>query len=145
MDKVLPVIARIHTPLLHGEPLMLLPARLLVRWPRWMPVPAIGERFSGLALAVPDHLFDAVITLLCGSALARCDAAMRIAQEPNGRKRILLRVYSRPYVQGLLAGARRIQPELRQQIEAVGGVPIRRLTKAAYAPTLARQIRRAKV
>ncbi|MFO0593597.1 MAG: hypothetical protein U0441_39010 [Polyangiaceae bacterium] len=57
------------------------------------------------------------------------------------RRRILLRIYSRPYVQQLLATANRIEPELREKVDAVGGVvPIRRLTRAAYAPNLVERI-----
>lgn len=146
MDKVLPRVQRIHNPTLPGAPLLLLPERLLVRWPVRVSMPAIGDPFSGTAVSVPPHLREVVLTLLFSpSALARCDAAKRLAEDQTSRRRILLRVYSRPYVQQLLASANRIEPELREQIEAVGGVPIRRLTKAAYAPTLARQIRRVRL
>lgn len=146
MDKPIPSIQRIHSPLLPGAPLLLLPERHLVRWPVREPPPAIGEPFRGTAVSVPRHLREVVLTLLfSSSALARCDAAKRIAGDPDFRRRILLRIYSRSYVQQLLASANRIEPELREQIEAVGGVPIYRLTRAAYAPTLARQIRRVKL
>lgn len=144
MDKVLPCVQRIHNPLLPGSALLLLPERLLVRWPVRVPVPAIGAPFSGTVVHVPRHLREAVLTLLFDpSSLARCDAAKRIAEQPKDRRCILGRIYSKSYVKELLRGANRVEPELREQIQAAGGgVPIRRLTRAAYAPTLAHQFRR---
>lgn len=140
MDKVLPRIQRIHNPPLPGTPLLLLPERILVRWPLRAPMPVIGEPFSGTAVSVPPHLRQVVMDLLFSpNALERCDAAKRLAEDQVSRRRVLYQIYSRPYVQQLLASATRIEPELREQIEAAGGVPIRRLTRAAYAPTLARQ------
>lgn len=146
MDKVLPQVRRIHNPLLPGNPLLLLPERVLVRWPVRVPAPIIGDKFDGVTVAVPNHLQELVWTLLFGaSPLARCDAAKQLAEEPTNRRRILLRIYSRPYVQQLLATANRIEPAFREKVEAVGGVvPIRRLTRAAYAPNLAERIHRAR-
>ncbi|MEZ4308133.1 MAG: hypothetical protein R3F14_08820 [Polyangiaceae bacterium] len=107
----------------------------------------MGDAFSGVSVSVPMHLREAVLCLLFGpSPLARCDAAKRLAESKLDRRRILLRIFSRPYVQQLLASAERLEPELRAQIEARGGlVPIRRLTRAAYGPTLAHQIKRARL
>ncbi len=143
MDKVLPQVRRIHNPLLPGSPLLLMPERVLVRWPARVPAPTIGDIFAGVAVAVPGALEPVVWTLLFGACpLARCDAAKQLAKEPMSRRRILLRIYSRPYVQQLLAAANRIEPELREKVEAVGGVvPIRRLTRAAYAPNIVERIR----
>ncbi|MFO0589894.1 MAG: hypothetical protein U0441_20300 [Polyangiaceae bacterium] len=143
MDKVLPQVRRIHNPLLPGNPLLLMPERVLVRWPVRVPSPTVGDMFEGVTVAVPGALEPAVWTLLFGTCpLARCDAAKQLAEEPTNRRRILLRIYSRPYVQQLLATANRIEPELRETVEAVGGVvPIRRLTRAAYAPNIVERIR----
>ena len=141
MDKVLPQIQRIHNPLLPGNPLLLMPERVLVRWPVRVPSPTIGDTFDGVTVAVPGALEPVVWTLLFGACpLARCDAAKQLAEETTNRRRILLRIYSRPYVQQLLAAANRI--ELRETVEAVGGVvPIRRLTRAAYTPNIVERIR----
>ncbi|MFO0591861.1 MAG: hypothetical protein U0441_30215 [Polyangiaceae bacterium] len=140
MDKVLPKVRRIHNPLLPGNPLLLTPERVLVRWPARVPSPTIGDTFAGVTVAVPGPLEPLVWTLLFGACpFARCDAAKQLAEEPTNRRRILLRIYSRPYVQQLLATANRI--ELRGTLEAVGGVvPIRRLTRAAYAPNVVERI-----
>ena len=140
MDKILPRVQTIHNPVLPGAPLLLLPDRVLVRWPVRQPHPALGEPFSGVAVSVPPHLRAAVWTLLFGAcAVARCEAARRIADNPLCRRRILHRIYSKSYVQQLLAGADRVQPEQRAQLEAAGQISIRKLTRAARAPTLERR------
>lgn len=140
MVKVLPQIRRIHNPLLPGNPLLLMPERVLVRWPLRVRAPTIGDIFEGITVAVPGALEPVVWTLLFGACpIARCDAAKQLAKEPTNRRRILLRIYSRPYVQQLLATANRI--ELREMVEVVSGVvPIRRLTRAAYAPNIVERI-----
>src|SRR5262245_43368894 len=121
MDKVLPRIQKIHNPALPGKALLLLPEGELVRWPVRVPMPAIGDVFSGTAVWVPLHLRPAVLALLFGASLARCDAARQIAEDQLQRQRILHRIYSISYVKQLLGGAKRVEPAVRKQIEAAGG------------------------
>lgn len=138
MVKALYRVQTIHNPVLRGKPLLLLPEGLLVRWPDRVPMPGIGDWFMGTAVTVPPQVHETVLALLFGSsALVRCDAAKRLARNKEHRKRILSRVYSRPYVQQMLASVERIEPDVREQLEAEGeSVSIRRLTRAATASAL---------
>lgn len=137
MVKALHCVQKINNPVLRGRPLLLLPEGLLVRWPDRVPMPEVGDWFEGTAVTVPVHLRDVVMALLFGtSALARCDAAKRIAQNKEHRRRILSRIYSRSYVQQALASAQRIEPAVREHLEAMGDiVPLRQVFKVAYSPT----------
>lgn len=131
MEKVPPRVLEIHNPLVRGSALLFLPRGLLVRWPDRVPFPHVGDPFEGVTIVVPQHLLSAALDLLCApSALTRCDAAKMIAQDPFYRRRILLKIYSRPHVQQLLATANRLGPEDREQLQVQGkGLPFRRLLR----------------
>ena len=133
MEKVPPLVQQIHNPLVRGSALLFLPKGLLVRWPDRMPFPQVGEPFHGVAVVVPRHLLRVALDLLFSpSPLARCDAAKVLAAEPIHRRTVLLRIYSRPHVQQLLAAANKLSPEERQQLQGVEkGMPIRELFRRA--------------
>lgn len=137
MVKALYRVQIIHNPTLKGKPLLLLPEGLLVRWPERVPTPQIGDLVMGTAVTVPLQVRDAVMTVLfSASPLARCDAAKRLAQNKEHRRRILSRLFSASLVQKMVTSADRLDPEVRAQIEAMGDVvALRQVFKVAYAPT----------
>jgi hypothetical protein len=137
MSKGLHRVQSIHNTVLRGKPLLLLPAGLLVRWPDRVPMPEIGALIDGTAVNVPPQLHEAVMTVLFGpSPLARCDAAKRLAQSKEHRRRILLRMFSRSFVQKAIASAERIEPAARAQIHAMGDiVSLRKVFMVASSPT----------
>lgn len=130
-------VQKINNPVLRGKPLLLLPEGLLVRWPDRVPMPEVGATFQGTAVTVPAHLREVVMALLFGaSPLARCDAARRLAQNKQHRRRILSQIFSRSYVQQAVASAERIEPAMRKELEAMGGVvPLRQVFRVACSPT----------
>jgi hypothetical protein len=135
MAKGLHRVQSIHSAVLRGNPLLLSPEGLLVRWPDRVPMPEIGAWVEGTAVTVPPQLRETVMTLLFGaSPLARCDAAQRLAQNKEHRKRILSRMFSRSFVQQALASAERIEPWMRAEIEAIDGMPIRKVFQLASNP-----------
>jgi hypothetical protein len=139
-----PCIKSIHSPLLPGRPLLILPAGLLVRWPTRVPLPSLGDTYAGDTVRVPPDLRDRVQTLLFGTCpYARCKAARLLSDNKEHRKRILLRIYSRPYVQHMLAVADRLCAERQEQLQAKGeSMRIRILADAAYAEPLEKAIGR---
>ncbi len=127
-------VQRIHNPLLTGPALLLMPEGLLVRWPARKSHPPIGSGYSGRTIEVPANLRETVLTLLFGeNAFARCDAAKRLAETKASRQHILLRVFSRSYIQQLLASAIRIPAEERAALEENGRpVSVYCLIRRAY-------------
>lgn len=140
MTKGLYRIERIHKTVLRGNPLLLLPEGLLVRWPERVELPAIGDSVGGVAVFVPPHLHETVMTLLFdASPLARCDAARQLARNKETRKRVLERIYSRSFVQQVVATAERLEPEIREQIEAMGEiVSLRSVLRVGSSPMVHR-------
>lgn len=137
-------VARIHNPVLRGAALLLWPEALLVRWPDRTPLPTLDAIFTGRVVEVPADLTETVHALLFSqSAMERCEAAKRLAGSKETRSRILLRIFSKPYAQQLIAAANRITPELREHLKATGGtVSVHRLARAAYKRTPSGQIRK---
>ena len=144
MDKArpLPRVQSIHNPVLKGKVLLLLPEGLLVRWPERVPMPLVGEDYAGDVVRVPDqpeHLRETVLAVLFAeTTLTRCDAVRRLAANKHHRRTILQRLFSRGYVQKMLASAERLQPEQRRQLAAQGkNLSVRRLIQATSAPGIA--------
>jgi hypothetical protein len=128
-------IQNIHNPLLRGRPLLLLSEGLLVRWPARTTHPAMGAIYAGRTIEIPPELRETVLILLFGdSPFARFDAAQRLAEIKGARQQILLRIYSKGYVQQLLASAARIPAGERAALEATGKrVSVHYLTRRVYA------------
>lgn len=127
--RPLPRVQSIHNPPARGKALLLLPEGLLLRWPDREPLPAIGTEFEGTAVRVPPHLRSALLAVLFApSSLERCEAAKRIAVNKIHRRNILAPIFSRTYVQKMLATAERLDPAQRAQLAAKGTkVSIRKL------------------
>lgn len=144
---MIPAIVRvggIHNPVLRGPALLLWPEGLLVRWPDRTPLPVIGAVFVGRVVEVPPELAETVRALLFSqAAIERCEAARRLAETKQTRARILLRIFSKPYVQQLLAAAKRLTPEVREHLSATGErISVHRLARAAYKRTPSGQLRK---
>ncbi|MEZ4301578.1 MAG: hypothetical protein R3B70_41980 [Polyangiaceae bacterium] len=137
MSKSLYRVEGIHNPVLPGKPLLLQPGGLLVRWPARVPMPQVGDWFSGTAITVPPNLRETVLTLLfAAGAIDKCEAARRLAQNKDHRRYILCRVYSRPYVQHMLSSIERLGDDQRRQLEAMGeSLSFRRLRRASSEPS----------
>jgi hypothetical protein len=142
MAKGLHRIQSIHDPTLRGEPVLLLPMGLLVRWPERMATPRVGHWYAGTAVSVPANLHDAVLRFLFSAcALDRCDAAKEIGAKRGQRQRILHRFLGRSMVQKMITSAERMTPELRAEIQACGvGISLRRVISLAYGLTCKEQV-----
>lgn len=136
--RPLPCVQSIHNPPARGKALLLLPEGLLLRWPDREPLPAIGDEFVGTVVSVPPHLRRALLLVLFSpDPLERCEAAERIAASKTHRRNILAPIFSRTYVQKMLAAAERLDPEQRAQLAAKGTkVSIRKLLHVTASTVL---------
>lgn len=135
MAKALYRVESIHNPTLKGKPLLLLPEGMLVRWPERTPMPEVGHDFAGTAVVVPLYVREAVMTVLFSpDPVARCEAAGRLAENKEHRRRILNRLFGDSLVQKMVTSAERLDSELRAQIAEMGhAVSLRQVFKLAYA------------
>lgn len=140
MDKArsLPRVQSVHNPPARGKALLLLPEGLLLRWPDREPIPAIGAEFVGVVVRVPPDLRETVlIALFSPNSLERCEAVTRLAANKVYRRTILTRIFSRTYVQKMLASVERLDPEQRAKLAAKGTkVSIRKLLRVTASPVV---------
>lgn len=136
--RPLPCVQSIHNPPARGKALLLLPEGLLLRWPDREPLPAKGDEFVGTVVRVPPHLRAALLAVLFSpSSLERCEAAKRIAANKIHRRNVLAPIFSRTYVQKMLATAERMDPEQRAELAAKGRkVSIRKLLHVTASTVL---------
>lgn len=138
MDKArsFPRVQSVHNPPARGKALLLLPEGLLLRWPDREPIPEIGAEFVGTVVRVPAELRETVlIALFSKNSLERCEAVRRLAANKVYRRTILARIFSRTYVQKMLASMERLDPEQRAKLTAKGTkVSIRKLLRVTASP-----------
>ncbi|MBK8255736.1 MAG: hypothetical protein IPK82_24100 [Polyangiaceae bacterium] len=96
----------------------------------------IGAVVKVTALFVTSSTREAVLTLLfASSTFARCDAAMKLAENRRYRWRILGKIYHRSYVQ-LLKRLACVDLETRVRMEAVNpNMGVRELARLLFEPT----------
>lgn len=103
------MIREINRPV-EGAPVLLLPGGELVRWPRHLPLPQIGEVFKGTAVMVREDQRQAVDDLLRGNVLQRCDAAQTLPIE------IVRAFCSYSAAMNLRRVSQRLCPRLREHV-----------------------------
>ena len=104
-------------PLARGAGLVILPARVLVRWPDGRAVPNVDDLIvcpeHAAAVSIAKEKVDALRRLLFSSIpLERCDAAAELPEST------VIDVYSYSQAKSLLNISRRIDPRIREHIRS---------------------------
>jgi hypothetical protein len=130
-------ILSINHSLVCGEPLLLLPACLLVRWRDLSSLPEIGAAYSDKTITVSvDNTENVGRVLLSSDPLARCDASKPLPLH------VLSQLYSYSQAKNMRRVAERLCPEVRQYIHAGAPASLRRLFRVAYGESPEEQVRR---
>lgn len=122
----------------EGDPVLLQPDGVLIRWPRGEKKPKPGDRITGRSLfcAAEDER-ETIRKLLRGYNLERCDAAGELPP------RIVAVFYSAPMARNMRRVARNLCPSLRAHVAALLSrgiqVSIKVLIKVAAGRTDAEQ------
>ncbi|HSN98458.1 MAG TPA: hypothetical protein VLS89_09170 [Candidatus Nanopelagicales bacterium] len=105
---------RVIDRLVDGDPVLLVPDGLLLRWPQDEPRPVVGERFHGQTVTVTRQQDrQDLYALLHGNILERCDAALRLPVP------LVCVFYSRQHAMNLRRIAQSISPGLRAHVAEV--------------------------
>lgn len=107
----------VWNPLARGAGLVILPARVLVRWPDGRAVPNVDDLIvcpeHAAAVSIAKEKVDALRRLLFSSIpLERCDAAAELPEST------VIDVYSYSQAKSLLNISRRIDPRIREHIRS---------------------------
>jgi hypothetical protein len=130
-------IRSISHPLVSGEPLLLLPSCLLVRWRDPSAIPKIGAAYRDKTVTVAAENIDNVRRILRSSdPLARCDASKHFPLH------VLAQLYSYSQAKNMRRVAESLCPEVRQIIHAGAPASLRRLFRVAYGESQEEQLRR---
>ena len=110
-------LREVWNPLARGAGLVILPARVLVRWPDGLEVPKVDDRIvcpeKATAVTIAKEKVDALRRLLFSQVpLERCDAAAELPEST------VIDVYSYSQAKSLLNISRRIDPRIREHIRS---------------------------
>lgn len=95
----------------NGDPVMIQPEGLLVRWPHGELVPKVGDEFEGAAVHVTRReQREALVKLVRGNVLERCEAADQLPA------RLVKVFYSPPQRRNMRRVARNLCPSLRNHV-----------------------------
>jgi len=123
--------------LVSGEPLLLLPTCLLVRWHSPSDLPEIGISYHYKTITVSDANIENVHRILRSpDPLARCDASKHVPLH------VLARLYSYSQAKNMRRVAESLCPEVRELILAGAPTSLRRLFRVAYGESPEEQLQR---
>ena len=130
-------ILSISHPLVCGEPILLLPACVLVRWRDLSSLPEIGAAYTEKTITVSGANTENVRQVLLSSdPLARCDASKPLPLH------VLSQLYSYSQAKNMRRVAESLCLEVRQLIQAGAPASLRRLFRVAYGESPEEQVRR---